>query len=456
MHQSKDNDGTGASKLRPGRVDVGKRVSFFSESDKKTKYGVLRYYGEPEFAPGWWCGVELDQPEGKNNGSLQGIRYFSCDEGFGVFVPLSKVELDSGSKHKPKPSGTDLRKINAGRLLNDVAGHRKASAPKATAGSGSSSGGRKPLKAFSLQDKQHGFPAAPLASKVRTIVPRASSSDNIKAMSKSAIAGTQPGVAKKSSSARDLRAGARTPDSVRAYTPVGITVLNAPPSPRSVRSSSFSGFSRELPSSRAPSRSSVVSGSAYTDAYLSPFDGQSRAISPASSRDVSVSHFTIGESAQSSPPLSSYNIAVQSPVPSSSGGEEAVGAETSHAGGSYLYFSWDGSAANDKVKPHDTHDALINRLMDPTQSTDGLTVHEVVGALRHHMAVCQHNTDQLLRQLSRANGQLQEARKQLSAVQTAHHIEAKELATSLHSLGRFELTAANALSHTQQERSPRT
>ena len=426
MDQAREKaSGGGASKGRPGRVDVGKRVAFYSESDKKTKYGVLRYFGEPEFAPGYWCGVELDQAEGKNNGSLQGIRYFSCEEGCGVFVPLSKVELDTGNKPKPKlqPGSDWQKKISAGRLLADVAGKaRKTSAPKATAGGGGG-GGRKPLKAFSLQDKQHGFPPTPLASKVRTIVPRAASSENLKSMTNAAS-----GTAKKSSSERDLRnKGARTPDSARA-TPVGINLMSVPSSSRSVRSSSFSGFSREFPSSRTPSRSSVLSGPTFTDSYLSPYEGQSRAISPASTRDANATHFTLGEvvalrdlAAHKSPP-SSYNLSNPSSVLSSGGEETGVSVETSHTGGSYLYFSWDGSPASDKIKPQDAHDALVHRLMDPTQSvcwggggvycvmhvarfgaspfyvsspcmqTDGLTVQEVVEALRHHLAVCQHNT----------------------------------------------------------------
>ena len=431
MDQSTDNESTDSgSRGHPGRSDVGKRVSFYSESDKKTKYGVLRYYGEPEFAPGYWCGVELDQPEGKNNGSLQGIRYFSCDDGFGVFIPLSKVELDAGSKPTSKqPARTDWQK-KVGRLLPGVAGHRKAPAVAASGMPTSASGGRKPLKAFSLQDKQHGFAPTPLGSKTRTIVPKSASSDNLKAMSKKQP--SQP--AKKTSSERDLR-NAKTPDFP------GYGTKPATKTVRSVRSSSFSGVpSREPSTSRAPSRSSVVSGPAFTDPYsLSPSSDQSRAISPASSRGTSVSQFSIGGvvtlrdiAAQNRAPTS-YTLHVRSDKSPSSGGEEGgtshhhqqaglpavvTSDETSHMGGSYLYFSWDGSAANDRVKPHDTLDALVHRLMDRTQSvrstlhawmilnikilvcqyvimlrqTEGLTVYEVVEALRHHMAICQHNT----------------------------------------------------------------
>lgn len=41
-----------------------------------SKVGILRYKGEPQFASGIWCGVELIDSEGKNDGSISGHR---CD-----------------------------------------------------------------------------------------------------------------------------------------------------------------------------------------------------------------------------------------------------------------------------------------------------------------------------------------------------------------------------------------
>lgn len=53
--------------------------------------GVVRYYGETGFAPGVWVGVELDEPCGKNDGSVKGHRYFSCLPLHGVYAPPHKV-----------------------------------------------------------------------------------------------------------------------------------------------------------------------------------------------------------------------------------------------------------------------------------------------------------------------------------------------------------------------------
>lgn len=41
---------------------------------------------------GFWLGIELDKPSGKNDGSVGGVRYFKCPSKHGVFAPPSRVQ----------------------------------------------------------------------------------------------------------------------------------------------------------------------------------------------------------------------------------------------------------------------------------------------------------------------------------------------------------------------------
>ncbi|KFP90030.1 Centrosome-associated protein 350 [Apaloderma vittatum] len=53
--------------------------------------GTLRFKGLTKFAKGFWAGVELDKPEGNNNGTYDGIKYFDCKEKHGIFAPPQKI-----------------------------------------------------------------------------------------------------------------------------------------------------------------------------------------------------------------------------------------------------------------------------------------------------------------------------------------------------------------------------
>jgi len=54
--------------------------------------GVIRFVGKVEFQPGWWVGIHYDEPNGKNDGSVKGKRYFTCPMKHGGFVKPNSVE----------------------------------------------------------------------------------------------------------------------------------------------------------------------------------------------------------------------------------------------------------------------------------------------------------------------------------------------------------------------------
>ena len=62
--------------------------------------GVVRFCGATSFAAGKWVGVELAEPKGKNDGTVNGVRYFTCKPSYGVFARPSQVRL---AKTTPEP-----------------------------------------------------------------------------------------------------------------------------------------------------------------------------------------------------------------------------------------------------------------------------------------------------------------------------------------------------------------
>lgn len=62
---------------------IGDRVII--KSSQGSKVGTVRYIGTTEFANGEWVGVELDDPRGKNDGSVNGKRLVNV---LLVFSPL--------------------------------------------------------------------------------------------------------------------------------------------------------------------------------------------------------------------------------------------------------------------------------------------------------------------------------------------------------------------------------
>lgn len=61
--------------------------------------GVVRFSGATSFKPGKWVGIELLEPNGKNDGSVDGVTYFACKMNYGVFVRASQIKATFGSEN---------------------------------------------------------------------------------------------------------------------------------------------------------------------------------------------------------------------------------------------------------------------------------------------------------------------------------------------------------------------
>lgn len=68
-------------------LKVGSRVEVIGKGHR----GTVAYVGTTLFATGKWVGVILDEAKGKNDGIVQGRRYFTCEENHGIFVRQSQV-----------------------------------------------------------------------------------------------------------------------------------------------------------------------------------------------------------------------------------------------------------------------------------------------------------------------------------------------------------------------------
>lgn len=106
---------------------------------------MVRFLGETDFAKGEWCGVELDEPLGKNDGAVAGTRYkshwickytcqphsymydfhyhdcislsvpryFQCQPKYGLFAPVHKVTRIGFPSTTPAKAKTTVRKTVA-------------------------------------------------------------------------------------------------------------------------------------------------------------------------------------------------------------------------------------------------------------------------------------------------------------------------------------------------------
>jgi regulator of replication initiation timing len=72
-------------------VAVGSRVVTGKGLSQK---GEVKFVGETQFKEGIWVGIRLDEPEGKNDGSIEGVRYFDCDPNHGIFVRQGQAMID--------------------------------------------------------------------------------------------------------------------------------------------------------------------------------------------------------------------------------------------------------------------------------------------------------------------------------------------------------------------------
>ncbi|CAM6088041.1 unnamed protein product [Calypogeia fissa] len=83
-------------------VASGIKVGDRCEVDPGGKRGLVKFVGRAEtLNPGFWVGVQYDEPVGKHDGLVKGKRYFTCPSPFGSMLRPDKLKVGDYPERDP-------------------------------------------------------------------------------------------------------------------------------------------------------------------------------------------------------------------------------------------------------------------------------------------------------------------------------------------------------------------
>ena len=108
----------------PGEEESVRSELSYTEGDRVVitgtdRTGRCRFIGSVPFAKGVWAGIEIPTPDGKNDGSVEGVRYFTCKPKHGLFIRALTAQkeavvtshINEDSRHTHLSSGTPIKGV---------------------------------------------------------------------------------------------------------------------------------------------------------------------------------------------------------------------------------------------------------------------------------------------------------------------------------------------------------
>ncbi|XP_038135397.1 dynactin subunit 1 isoform X2 [Cyprinodon tularosa] len=159
---------SGSSRMSSDGGGRPAKVGSLVEVIGKGQRGTVAYIGTTLFASGKWVGVILDEPKGKNDGTVQGKRYFTCEENHGIFVRQSQIQLvDDGADTSPETPEPTVGKVPKREIVEmSKSAKLQPSRPAGGGGKGAASGSAS-ASAGEMSSSEPSTPAqTPLAAPV--------------------------------------------------------------------------------------------------------------------------------------------------------------------------------------------------------------------------------------------------------------------------------------------------
>ncbi|XP_054469517.1 dynactin subunit 1 [Anoplopoma fimbria] len=150
------------------------KVGSLVEVIGKGQHGTVAYIGNTLFASGKWVGVILDEAKGKNDGTVQGKRYFTCAENRGIFVRQSQIQLvdDGADTTSPETPEASTGKVPKREILETpkstkLTTARRPKQPSRPVGGKSTASGSASASAGEMSSSEPSTPAqTPLAAPI--------------------------------------------------------------------------------------------------------------------------------------------------------------------------------------------------------------------------------------------------------------------------------------------------